>query len=146
MLSQFVSIDVLPPMTVLQAQQCIPLLKQKLDHLHHMQKVAVPVVVEQDSITQYTDVTDSQEESGITSDVPTHTKPEQRSISIDDHPDITDREPEQPDDQSDRSSLTKQLSNTSEEDTMDSIMHKLTILDSLYQIETELKSNDNFLA
>lgn len=147
MLSQFVSIDMVPPMTLLHAKHCIPLLEQKLDDLKRTSSGPIlPQIICEDEA-------DIDEESDdITDNLENQTQhirfPEQRSCSIEELLDdsIHNLESEQPDDHSDQSSLTKQLSHTSDEDSMDSIMHKLTILDSLYQMEMELKTSDNVIA
>lgn len=52
---------------------------------------------------------------------------------------------EQPDDQSDGSSLGKQLSSGSDDDNVESITYKLALLDSLCHME-DIKSGDSFIA
>ena len=139
-----------PPMTLLHAKHCIPLLEHKLSELRSTTTAAahiLPQILREDE-TSY-DEAECINEDNENSESQTVTGikyPEQRSSSTEEMSDEFIQESEQPDDHSDRCSLTKQLSNTSDEDSMESIMHKLTILDSLYQVERELKSNDNLIA
>ncbi|XP_067933535.1 uncharacterized protein [Watersipora subatra] len=140
-LAQFVSINVCPPMTVAQASTCLPVLQQKLTDLKQLHcTVITEEPVENESkndpsvaaipAIELETVPSSTEEIGHT------------DIASDDDDGIL---AEHPDDQSDRSSLSKQLSTASDEDTIESMKYKMNLLDSLFIIADQ-KAEDSSIA
>jgi len=125
-------------MTVAQARECIPILEQKLVNL----QTDIPVRVTLTEISQSNDYSENSQYNGTVSTEGTDVNLEPSSQSSNN---MQELESEQPDDQSDKASLSKQISNTSDEDTLDSITYKLSVLEGLCHIE-DIKTKDNCIA
>ena len=145
------SIDVVPPMTIGQACSCIRVLQQKLKDLQQLRNLHsnLPTVEE----IKHLDIDESNLASVRAEETPVDVEPtkideideSRRSIAEDVSDDEHETLTEQPCDLSDKSSPTKQLSTSSEDDTIESLMYKLELLDSLSNI-AEKKSTDSSIA
>lgn len=121
-------------MTIAHALDSIPLLEQKLVDLNHEQNMQMVTVIEEIMPSELTGQIDWEPSLHCIADevpVPDDIAGDAQDVI----------ESEQPDDQSDKSSLSKQFSNSSDEDIAESMIYKLVLLESLYHRE-DLESND----